>query len=158
MTPEEQNPKVHHQTARGARNALAHRQISQESYRAVLMGELSLAAAKAIGRDRVPDTPEGSDGPGMTPQTPGQASAEGTDALQDTPRSCLCGCGAVVARTFKAGHDARLRSELVAQIKKGDVLLRSERITDEQRQFALRHGIIGEEALPRETGEEDHSG
>lgn len=56
-----------------------------------------------------------------------------------------------MSRTFRPGHDSRLRSELMAQIKKGDVLLRSERITDEQRQFALRHGLIGEEALPPET-------
>ena len=39
---------------------------------------------------------------------------------------------------------------LVAQIKKGDVLLRSEKVTPEQRLFALRHGLIGEDALPPE--------
>jgi hypothetical protein len=48
MTPEERNPKVHHQTARGARLALARKEISQESYRAVLAGELSLDQAKKL--------------------------------------------------------------------------------------------------------------
>jgi hypothetical protein len=42
----------------------------------------------------------------------------------------------------------------VAQIKKGDVLLRSKGISDQQREFAVRHGLIGKEALPTETGEE----
>ena len=51
---------------------------------------------------------------------------------------------------FRPGHDSRLRSELVAQIKKGDVLLRSDRITAEQRRFAVRHGLAGPEVLPEE--------
>jgi hypothetical protein len=67
--------------------------------------------------------------------------------------TCLCGCGGTPKgkkSLFLMGHDARLRSELVAQIKKGDVLLRSDRVTPEQRLFALRHGLIGEDALPPE--------
>jgi hypothetical protein len=51
---------------------------------------------------------------------------------------------------FIPGHDARLRSELVAQIRKGDILLRSDRITAEQRAFAVRHGLIAKETLPEE--------
>jgi hypothetical protein len=43
-----------------------------------------------------------------------------------------------------------LLSELRGQIKKGDVLLRPDRITPEQRAFALRHDLIGEDALPPE--------
>jgi hypothetical protein len=49
MIPEEQNPKIHHMTVKAARTALAHRLISQDSYRAVLRGELSLVDAKALG-------------------------------------------------------------------------------------------------------------
>ncbi len=156
MIEEERNPQVHHMTVRGARNALAHRLISQESYRAVLRGELTLADAKALGRDRGPDIDEGYTDPPTATETPGWASPEdhqdGTDKAQ---KFCLCGCGEPVSRTFKPGHDARLRSELAAQIKKGDVLLRSERITPEQRDFAVRHGLISEEALPPETQVED---
>ncbi len=160
MNPEEQNPhpSVHHQTIRGARLALARKEISQGSYKAVLRGELSLADAKALGRDRGPDTPEGYTGPPTATEGARSASTGGTDTPQDTPRRCLCGCGEPVSRTFKVGHDARLLSELRSQIRKGDVLLRSERITPEQRIFALQHRLIGEEALPPETGEEAANG
>jgi hypothetical protein len=158
MTPEEQNPhpSVHHQTIRGARLALARKEISQESYRAVLRGEISLSVAKELGRSGTPiDTAPDRSGPGPTTETPGRPSAEGhQDGTDKAQKFCLCGCGEPVTRTFRPGHDSRLRSELVAQIRKGDVLLRSERITDEQREFAVRHGLIGEDALPPETGEE----
>ncbi len=50
MTPEEQDPKMHPQTARGARLAIARREIGQGSYRAVLAGEPSLSDAKRLGR------------------------------------------------------------------------------------------------------------
>ena len=51
---------------------------------------------------------------------------------------------------FLPGHDARLCSVLVAQFKKGDVLLRSERITPEQRRYAVEGGLAGPEVLPEE--------
>jgi hypothetical protein len=135
MIPEEQNPKVHHMTARGARNALAHRLISQDSYRAVLRGEISLAQAKEVGREGGPRTPERRSG-----------HEEGRKAPREsrTPRRCMCSCGDTTrGGRFLPGHDAKLRSELVAQIKKGDVLLRSERITTEQRRYAVERGLVG---------------
>ena len=49
--------KVHHQTERGARIALAKRLISRASYEAVLCGELSLAEAKELGREGAPERP-----------------------------------------------------------------------------------------------------
>ncbi len=142
--------KIDGRTKRAADLALMKRTISRASYDAILAGTLTLAEARLLGRDRGPNVPEDISGPRTAPEGARSASAEDH---QDTPplKTCLCGCGEPVSRTFRPGHDSRLRSELMAQIKKGDVLLRSERITDEQRQFALRHGLIGEEALPPET-------
>jgi hypothetical protein len=137
MIPEEQNPKVHHMTAKGARTALAHRLISQESYRSVLRGELTLTEAKSLGRDRGPST----------------SAPEKVQEKPPEPSLCLCGCGQrprSPRSLFVQGHDSRLRSELVAQIKKGDVLLRSERITPEQRRYAVERGLAGPEVLPEE--------
>jgi hypothetical protein len=55
--------KVHHQTERGARIALAKKQISRASYEAILRGELSLVQARELGRDRGPhDTGQASSG------------------------------------------------------------------------------------------------
>jgi hypothetical protein len=143
MIPEEKNPNVHHMTIKGARNALAHRLISQDSYRAVLRGELSLAEARELGRDWGPhDTGQASGGHEEARKTPREGR---------TPRRCMCSCGGMTkGGAFLPGHDARLRAELVAQIKKGDVLLRSDRITAEQRAFAVRHDLVSPEVLPEE--------
>jgi hypothetical protein len=55
--------KVHHQTERGARIALAKEQISRASYEAILAGTLSLAEARELERDRGPhDTGQASSG------------------------------------------------------------------------------------------------
>jgi hypothetical protein len=56
--------KVHGNTKRAARIALAKKQISQESYEAILRGELSLADGKALGCEGGPDTPEDRSGSG----------------------------------------------------------------------------------------------
>ena len=146
MIPGEQNPKVHHMTMKGARNALAHRLISQDSYRAVLQGELSLPDAKSLGRDRGPEIPGPNSGRDEGRKTP----REGL-----TPRPCMCSCGGMTkGGRFLPGHDAKLRSELMAQIKKGDVLLRSERFTDSQRRYAVERRLVSPEVLP----EEEHDG
>jgi hypothetical protein len=137
MIPEEQDPKVHHMTAKAARTALAHCLISQDSYRSVLRGELSLVDAKALERDSGPST----------------SAPENVQEKLPEPSPCLCGCGRrprSPRSRFIQGHDAILRSELVAQIKKGDVLLKSERITPEQRRYAVERGLAGPEVLPEE--------
>lgn len=154
MTEQE---KLDGRTKRALDMAIARKQVSQESYHAVMRGELSLADAKAIGRDGTPTTgaTQGQSGPGTATGAARSVSAGGMQGGTDSPRTCLCGCREPVTRTFRPGHDAKLRSELAAQIKKGDVLLRSDRITDQQREFAVRHGLIGKEALPPETGEEN---
>jgi hypothetical protein len=128
MTPEERNPKVHHQTARGARLALARKEISQESYRAVLAGELSLADAKSLGRVGGPSTPP-------------------TEKVQETPPEpspCLCGCGQRPRSShsrFVQGHDHRLYGELKRNLK-ADPLLRNERFSDQQKAYAKERGLL----------------
>jgi hypothetical protein len=135
--------KVHHQTERGARIAIAKRQISRASYEAVLAGTLTLAEARELGRNRGPDDTGQASG--------GHEEARKTPREGRTPRRCMCSCGGMTkGGAFLPGHDARLRAELVAQIKKGDVLLRSDRITAEQRAFAVRQGLVGPEVLPEE--------
>jgi len=128
LIPEEQNPKVHHMTIKGARNALAHRLISQGSYRSVLRGELSLADAKSFGRNRAPSTPT----PGKVQETPPEHSP------------CLCGCGQrprSARSRFVQGHDHRLYGELKRNLRH-DPLLRNERFTDEQKAYAKERGLI----------------
>jgi hypothetical protein len=137
--------KVHGNTRKAAEMALAKRLISRSSYGAILAGTLTLAEAKSLGRDRGPhDTGQASDGPGTATETPRRSR---------TARRCMCSCGQrprSPRSLFVQGHDAILRSELVAQIKKGDVLLRSERITPEQRRYAVERGLAGPEVLPEE--------
>ena len=40
--------------------------------------------------------------------------------MRQTTNSCLCGCGTAVANRFKAGHDAKLKSQLVNSALQGD--------------------------------------
>jgi hypothetical protein len=136
--------KVHHQTKRGARIALAKKQISQESYHAVLASEITLQQAKELGRDRRPhDTGQASSGHEegrKAPRKGRERSQESTGA----PRTCLCGCGESVRgkkSKFRPGHDARLCGELKRNLEK-DPLLRNERFTDEQRVYARERGLI----------------
>lgn len=47
----------------------------------------------------------------------------GTAASPDhSPRRCGCGCGALVARRFRPGHDAKLKSRLLRAAKLGDTV------------------------------------
>ena len=41
-------------------------------------------------------------------------------ALTTEIKSCRCGCGAVVARKFKPGHDAKLKGRLLAATRSAD--------------------------------------
>jgi hypothetical protein len=148
MIPEEQNPKVHHMTAKGARVALAEEQISRASYEAILAGTLSLAEARELGRDRGPDdTGQAGNGPGTATETPRKAREHPQERSQestDIPRPCLCGCGESVRgkkSRFRPGHDARLHGELKRNLEK-DPLLRNERFSDEQRAYARERGLI----------------
>ena len=135
--------KAHHKTRKAADISLAKRKISPASYRAVLAGEITLQAARDLGWDKGPDdTSDADDGPRQASEQPREGR---------TPRPCLCSCGGTTkGGRFLPGHDAKLRSELMAQIKKGDVLLRSARITPEQRRYAVERGLAGPEVLPKE--------
>jgi hypothetical protein len=137
MTPEEKNPKAHHQTVRGARLSLARKEISQDSYRSVLAGRLSLAEARNLGRDGGPSTPPPEKVQGTSPE----------------PSPCLCGCGQRPRSSrsrFVQGHDHRLYGELKRNLK-NDPLLRSDKFTDEQKAYAVERGLVGPEVLPEES-------
>ena len=134
--------KVHHQTERGARIALAKRQISRASYEAVLAGTLTLAEAKELDRDRGPD--------GTGRPSGGHEEGRKTPREGRTARPCLCSCGGTTkGGRFLPGHDARLHGELKRNLK-NDPLLRNERYSDEQRQYAVERGLAGPEVLPEE--------
>ena len=111
--------KVHHQTRKAADISLAKRRISPASYRAVLAGEITLQAARDLGRDRGPDdTGRASGGPGTATGRVRSASAEdGTDtppqpvsriSKNDRSRECMCGCDRTTHGRFSPGHDQRL--------------------------------------------------
>ena len=149
MTPEEKNPKAHHQTVRGARLALARRQVSQKSYRAVLAGEITLQQAKAIGRDGAPATDIGQSpsGPGTATEISPSASTGGTQDGADRPpqplsriskddrtRSCLCGCRRETRGLFARGHDMAMYRVAREHLTEGREL------SDEQREYLERSG------------------
>jgi hypothetical protein len=130
--------KVHHQTERGARIALAKRLISRASYEAILAGRLTLDDGKALGRDRGPDSPERQSGSETVAETP----RKGRERLQEgTGAYCLCGCGELVKNRFRPGHDMRLYGELKRNLEK-DPLLRNQRFNEEQREYARQRGLI----------------
>jgi hypothetical protein len=123
--------KVHGNTRKAANMALAKRLISRSSYEAILAGTLTLTEAKELGRDRGPDTLEYRSG--------GQGAA--TERLRKG-RECLCTCGQTTqGGRFLPGHDQRLFGELKRNLEK-DPLLRNERFTDEQREYAKERGLI----------------
>jgi hypothetical protein len=140
----QQNPKIDGRTKRALDMAIARKQVSRGSYRAVLAGTLTLQEAKAIGRDGGPatDAAQGISGPGRGRETAETPQEQPTDAPQGTPRSCLCGCGETTrGGRFKPGHDARLYGELKRNLEK-DPLLRNERFTEEQRGYARERGLL----------------
>ena len=139
----EQNPRLDGRTKRASDMAIARKQVSQESYRAVLAGEITLRRAKELGRSGAPtDTPQGSSGPGRGQETAGTPQEQPTDGPHGTRRSCLCGCGETTrGGRFKPGHDARLHGELKRNLEK-DPLLRNERFTEEQRGYARERGLL----------------
>ncbi|MDP9476632.1 MAG: hypothetical protein M3R38_13265 [Actinomycetota bacterium] len=131
------NTGVHHQTRRGADLALAKRLINRASYDAVLAGELTLQRAKEYGRDVGPDAPAA---PGAVQDAPATAVSWGRSRGRQ-PRPCLCCGDATGGGRFLPGHDARLYGDLKRNLEK-DPLLRNERFTDEQREYARERGLI----------------
>ena len=131
----EQNPNLDGRTKRALDMAIARKQVSQESYRAVLAGEITLQEAKAIGRDGAPATDATEDRSGR--EEPRTGPREGRQF-----RPCLCSCGGTTrGGRFLPGHDARLHGELKRNLEK-DPLLRNERFTDAQKAYAVECGLI----------------
>ena len=82
---------VHHATKKAADMSLAKKAISPDSHAAVHEGRITLEEARELGR-------EGS------PYGPAKRTVSKNDRTPNkTP--CLCGCGELVPRNFKAGHD-----------------------------------------------------
>ena len=131
----EQGTRVHHTTRKAADMDLAKRNISPDSHRAVLAGELSLEEARSLGRNAGPSGP---------------AVRVNKDDRIPTKTPCLCGCGESVPRTFKAGHDQRL----VTYAKQ---YVRGEReLTPEQLRYVTKSGKL-ERARARVEREEAHA-
>ncbi len=149
--------KMHHQTERGARIALAKKQISRESYEAILRGELSLADGKALGRGRGPGTPGGRSGSGAATEGPRRSSAEGrqerpqegTDvppepasriSKDDTTQECWCGCQQRTSpgKCWKPGHDQRAKGIIKRAMRDGKV----EELSPRLREYAKERGLI----------------
>jgi hypothetical protein len=51
--------------------------------------------------------------------TEGQRPVRQNTSHPPTGRKCGCGCGEPVARSFKPGHDARLKGRLVREARNG---------------------------------------
>ncbi|MDP9438519.1 MAG: hypothetical protein M3P49_07225 [Actinomycetota bacterium] len=136
--------KLDGRTKRALDMAIARKQVSQESYQAVLAGTLTLQEAKAMGRDGAPAT-DGSGGPWTATETATETlGRSGTEDTAAPARRCLCGCGQTPKgqkSRFLMGHDARLHGEIKRNLEK-DPLLRNERFTDAQRAYARERGLI----------------
>lgn len=131
MTPEERNPKVHHQTVRGARLAIARKEIGQESYRAVLAGTLSLADAKRLGREGGPTPTGASEGP-----------REGTEIPERQPSPCVCECGQhpkSPRSRFVQSHDAAAKSAVLKAVRANEV----SELPPALRAYGAERGLIG---------------
>jgi hypothetical protein len=138
----EQKPKIDGRTRKAADIALAKRQISPASYRALVEegGRITLQQAKELGRDRGPDdTGQGHNGP---ERPAGRARSASADDRRDAPpqpvsriskndrsRLCICGCQRTTRGRFAPGHDQRL-------VKYAYEYVRGEReLTEEQLEY-----------------------
>lgn len=130
-TQETAEQKIDGRTKRALDTAIAKRQVSQESYRAVLEGRIDLKTAKDLGREGSPYGP-----------------AKKTVSKNDRSRPCLCGCqGTSKTGRFVAGHDQRM----VTYAKE---YVRGERdLTPEQMGYVQESGKL--ERAKRKVSEEE---
>lgn len=113
--------QVHHQTRKAADMDLSKKAISPDSHRAILEGRIGLDKARELGREAGPDTPP---------------KPESSMSKDDTLSPCLCGCGELVPRRFRPGHDMRL----VTYAKE---YVRGERdLTSEQMEYVEESGKL----------------
>jgi hypothetical protein len=168
----EQDTKIDGWTKRALDLAIARKQVNQASYRAVIRGEISLAEAKAIGRDGAPaaDITKGRSGPGESTEAPRASTKDGADTpRQDAPAGprlrsriskndrlspCVCGCGKLVENRFATGHDMRMFRVAREHLTEGREL------TDEQREYLVESGkmervrvrLVEEDACKQQEG------
>lgn len=128
--------KIDGRTKRALDMAIAKRQISQAGYRAAIEGKITLQEAKELGRDRGPDDiSDADDGPGRASSGPRKGR---------TPRPCIACAGLTKGGRFHPGCDQTLYGRIKRQLR-SDPLLRSDKFTDEQRQYAVERGLVGPE-------------
>ena len=129
--------KIDGRTKRAADLAIAKRQISPASHRAVLAGEITLQAARDLGRDGAPWAADASVRPGTATETPRSASDGAGDAppqpvsrisKDDRSRLCICGCQRTTRGRFAPGHDQRLL-KLAYEYVRGERELTEEQLT-----------------------------
>ncbi|PLS87389.1 MAG: hypothetical protein CYG60_02075 [Actinobacteria bacterium] len=121
--PETTTPEatIHPMTRKAANTSLAKRAISPDSHKAVLAGALSLEEARSLGRNAGPAGP---------------AVRVNKNDRTPTKTPCLCGCGELVRRNFKAGHDQRMVTLAKAYVR-GEADL-----TDEQMEYVEISGKL----------------
>jgi hypothetical protein len=146
-----EHSKLDGRTRRALDMAIARKQVSQESYRAVLAGEITLQQAKELGRDRGPDGAiQGHSGPGTGTEISRSASAEDrTDtppqpvsriSKDDTTQRCWCGCREFTSpnRRWKPGHDQRAKGIIRRAVKEG----KSGELSDRLREYGAERGLL----------------
>ena len=122
--------KIDGRTKRALDTAIAKKQVSQESYRAVLEGRIDLKAAKDLGREGSPYGP--------------------TVRVDKNNRSrpCLCQCGETTSGSlFRQGHDMRVFRLLREHLTEGREL------PSEVLEYAEQSGKL--ERANRKVSEED---
>jgi hypothetical protein len=105
--------RVNGNTKKAADMALAKKAISPDSHRAVHEGRIDFEEARSLGREGSPFGP--------APKTVGK------NDWTPTKTPCLCGCGELVERTFKAGHDARMFRVAREHLTEGREITRGQR-------------------------------
>jgi hypothetical protein len=145
--------KVHHNTRKAADINLAKRQISPASYRAVLAGEISLQAARDLGRDRGPDdtgrasggsrrtserAPERRERPQEGTMTPSRLTSR--ISKDDATQECWCGCGQRTKphRRWRVGHDQRAKGIIQRAIAAGN----THELSDRLREYGAERGLV----------------
>jgi len=148
----QQNPRIDGRTKRALDMAIARKQVSQESYRAVLAGTLTLRQAKAMGRDGAPatDAARGSGGPGMATGGPRRIDTgapqdsppqpESRVSKDDTTQECWCGCQQRTSpgRMWRPGHDQRAKGIIKRAVREGN----EEGLSPRLREYGAERGLI----------------
>lgn len=123
---------VHHNTKKAADMDLAKKAISPDSHRAVHEGRINLDEARELGREGSPSGP--------VPRV-------NKNDRTPTKTPCLCGCGELVSRTFKAGHDMVMFRVAREHLTEGREL------SEEQREYLETSGKM--ERVRKKLAEEE---